>query len=122
MRAARRGDRRRLRSSAGRSSSASRAATINGCSTPCSSALRGFLEDNRTTFRERLEQESPWWVPEPIDDRIFNKIFAGVAALPATTSPTTPTTSCGARSTSALAAFAERLQQRPGAARQRARS
>ncbi|HTH06163.1 MAG TPA: DUF445 family protein, partial [Ilumatobacteraceae bacterium] len=31
--------------------------------------LRGFLDDNRTTFRRRLEQESPWWVPEPIDDR-----------------------------------------------------
>ena len=26
----------------------------------------------------RLQQESPWWVPEPIDDRIFNKIFSGV--------------------------------------------
>jgi uncharacterized membrane-anchored protein YjiN (DUF445 family) len=33
--------------------------------------LRGFMHDNRTTFRRQLEQESPWWVPEPIDDRIF---------------------------------------------------
>jgi uncharacterized membrane-anchored protein YjiN (DUF445 family) len=41
-------------------------------------ALRGFLDDNRTTFRRRLEQESPWWVPEPIDDRIFKKIYAAV--------------------------------------------
>ena len=30
------------------------------------------------TFRERLEQESPWWVPESIDDRMFDKIFNGV--------------------------------------------
>ena len=40
--------------------------------------LQGFLDDNRTTFRERLDQESPWWVPEPIDDRIFDKIYTAV--------------------------------------------
>ncbi len=40
--------------------------------------LASFLEENRGTFRARLTQESPWWVPEPIDDRIFDKIFTGV--------------------------------------------
>ena len=40
--------------------------------------LASFLEENRGTLRERLQQESPWWVPEPIDDRIFKKIFGGV--------------------------------------------
>ena len=40
--------------------------------------VAGFLDDNRMTFRERLEQESPWWVPESIDDRVFDKIFNGV--------------------------------------------
>jgi uncharacterized membrane-anchored protein YjiN (DUF445 family) len=40
--------------------------------------LRGFLDDNRGTFRQRLQQESPWWVPEPIDDRIFKKIYTAV--------------------------------------------
>ena len=40
--------------------------------------LASFLEENRGTLRERLQEESPWWVPEPIDDRIFNKIFRGV--------------------------------------------
>ena len=45
------------------------------------SVLKGaanFLEDNRTTFRRRLTNESPWWVPEPIDDRIFDKIYSAV--------------------------------------------
>ena len=37
-----------------------------------------FLDENRATLRGRLQQESPWWVPEPIDDRIFKKIFNGV--------------------------------------------
>ena len=40
--------------------------------------VSGFLDDNRATMRVRLDQESPWWVPEPIDDRVFNKIFGGV--------------------------------------------
>jgi uncharacterized membrane-anchored protein YjiN (DUF445 family) len=42
-------------------------------------SLHGFLDDNRITFRKRLEQESPWWVPEPIDDRIFEKIYTAVS-------------------------------------------
>ena len=42
------------------------------------SGLRGFLADNRVTFRRRLDEESPWWVPEPIDDRIFDKIYTAV--------------------------------------------
>jgi len=43
--------------------------------------LRGaesFLEEQRIELRGRLDQESPWWVPEPIDDRIFDKIYNGV--------------------------------------------
>jgi uncharacterized membrane-anchored protein YjiN (DUF445 family) len=37
-----------------------------------------FIEDNRATFRERLERESPWWLPESIDDRLFAKIYGAV--------------------------------------------
>ncbi len=43
--------------------------------------LRGlsrFLEDNRATLRARLGQESPWWVPETVDDVVFDK---GLAVL-----------------------------------------
>jgi uncharacterized membrane-anchored protein YjiN (DUF445 family) len=36
------------------------------------------LEENRSVLRRRLETESPWWVPEPIDDRIFARLFDGV--------------------------------------------
>jgi uncharacterized membrane-anchored protein YjiN (DUF445 family) len=44
-------------------------------------ALEHFLDDNRTSFRERLQHESPWWVPESIDDRIFDKIYTGVRSF-----------------------------------------
>ncbi len=40
--------------------------------------LGTFMEENRETFRHRLTQESPWWVPEPIDDAVFDKIYTGV--------------------------------------------
>ncbi len=42
------------------------------------SGVATFMEDNRDTFRRRLIQESPWWVPEPIDDRVFERIFSAV--------------------------------------------
>ncbi|MFM2077149.1 MAG: hypothetical protein RJA49_1039 [Actinomycetota bacterium] len=40
--------------------------------------LGTFLDDNRATFRQRLATESPWWVPEGIDDRVFEKIYTAV--------------------------------------------
>lgn len=45
------------------------------------SALLGLsrtLEENQEVFREQLRRESPWWVPEPIDDVVFQKIYDGV--------------------------------------------
>ncbi len=41
----------------------------------------GFLDDNRATFRRRLDEESPWWVPEGIDDRVFDKIYTAVGSF-----------------------------------------
>jgi uncharacterized membrane-anchored protein YjiN (DUF445 family) len=43
--------------------------------------LRRFLEENRSSFRTTFARESPWWVPEAIDERIFEKIFNGLQAL-----------------------------------------
>jgi len=40
--------------------------------------LRNVLTDNRTMMRKRLASESPWWVPEPVDDRIFDKIYSAI--------------------------------------------
>jgi uncharacterized membrane-anchored protein YjiN (DUF445 family) len=37
-----------------------------------------FIEENRVELRGRFGRESPWWVPEPIDDRIFEKLFQGL--------------------------------------------
>ncbi|NNF55984.1 MAG: DUF445 family protein [Acidimicrobiales bacterium] len=40
--------------------------------------LGRFLNENQLTFRSRLREESPWWVPEAIDDRVFDKIYEAV--------------------------------------------
>lgn len=37
-----------------------------------------FLHDQRDELRSRFDRESPWWVPDPLDDRIFDKIFSAV--------------------------------------------
>jgi len=42
------------------------------------SGAANFLDDNRETFRRRLVNESPWWVPEQIDNQVFEKIYGAV--------------------------------------------
>jgi uncharacterized membrane-anchored protein YjiN (DUF445 family) len=49
-----------------------------------SAMLRGtmrFLEENRSVFRQRLAEESPDWVPEWVDDRVFARGFAAVQSF-----------------------------------------
>ncbi|MBA2390469.1 MAG: DUF445 domain-containing protein [Geodermatophilaceae bacterium] len=46
-----------------------------------SSGLRGlrrFLDDNKAVLRSKLGQESPEWVPEWVDDRVFAKAFSAL--------------------------------------------
>jgi uncharacterized membrane-anchored protein YjiN (DUF445 family) len=48
------------------------------------SMLRGLdraLAENRENLRARFGRESPWWVPEPIDERIFEKLYEGLRKL-----------------------------------------
>lgn len=44
-------------------------------------ALRGFdryLVEQKEELRGRFGKESPWWVPESIDDRVFDRLVAGL--------------------------------------------
>ncbi len=46
--------------------------------------LRGgmrFIDENRSVLRDRLTNESPAWVPNWVDDRVFNRAFAGLQAF-----------------------------------------
>ncbi len=45
------------------------------------SLLRGldkFLVEQHDDLRGRFGQESPWWVPESVDGRIFEKLYGGL--------------------------------------------
>ncbi len=47
-------------------------------------ALKGmtkFLEENKAVFRQKVSEESPDWVPNWVDDRIFTKMFTGVQSF-----------------------------------------
>ena len=46
--------------------------------------LRGvdkLVTEHHEVLRQRLYEESPWWVPETIDDRVFSKITTGITSL-----------------------------------------
>ena len=47
-------------------------------------AVRGvmrFLDDNRSTLRTRLSEESPEWIPNWVDDRVFVRLFSGIQSF-----------------------------------------
>jgi uncharacterized membrane-anchored protein YjiN (DUF445 family) len=44
-------------------------------------ALDRFLDENRESLRTRYHRESPWWIPESIDDRIFDRLVDGARRM-----------------------------------------
>ena len=40
--------------------------------------LSRVVTDNEETIRDRIEAESPWWVPGVVDDKIHEKIVGGI--------------------------------------------
>jgi len=40
-------------------------------------ATANFLDRNTDTIRARVESESPWWVPDAVDDRIVARLTGG---------------------------------------------
>lgn len=48
------------------------------------SAIAGaisFLAENREVLRERIGHESPWFVPEFLDERVFRRLYGGIERL-----------------------------------------
>ena len=40
--------------------------------------LTGLVAENEELIRERIREESPWWVPEMVDDKIHRKVLGGI--------------------------------------------
>ena len=36
------------------------------------------VEQNRDLIRQRVQKESPWWVPTAVDDKVYRKIVTGI--------------------------------------------
>jgi uncharacterized membrane-anchored protein YjiN (DUF445 family) len=36
------------------------------------------VDQNRELIRERIEKESPWWLPEAVDDKIYRKVLGSI--------------------------------------------
>jgi uncharacterized membrane-anchored protein YjiN (DUF445 family) len=75
-------------------------------------AVGNFIDDNRVVMRDKLDRDSPWWVPEPIDDRIFDKIFLGVKSFLGEVVGN-PTHEVRSALDSRIVAFAERMRDDP---------
>jgi uncharacterized membrane-anchored protein YjiN (DUF445 family) len=39
------------------------------------------VNDNADLIRERIERETPWWVPTSLDNKIFKKVIGGIQRL-----------------------------------------
>ncbi|HET9013576.1 MAG TPA: DUF445 domain-containing protein, partial [Gemmatimonadaceae bacterium] len=37
-----------------------------------------IVEENKELIRVRIAEESPWWVPEAVDDKLYQKIVSGI--------------------------------------------
>jgi uncharacterized membrane-anchored protein YjiN (DUF445 family) len=44
-------------------------------------ASRRWLADHHRDLRSRFGRESPWWVPESIDDKMFTKLHTGLVGF-----------------------------------------
>ena len=40
--------------------------------------LARAITDNRQLIRERIEHETPWWIPDPIEEAIYDKVVRAI--------------------------------------------
>ena len=71
-----------------------------------------FVSENEELIRDRIRAESPWWLPERVDDRIHDKIVGGIERTLQDVS-TDPEHPLRARFDTALSEFIERLKTSP---------
>ncbi|HET6762433.1 MAG TPA: DUF445 domain-containing protein [Longimicrobiaceae bacterium] len=79
------------------------------------SALRlvsRLVDENRDALRDRISREMPWWVPTPIDEKIYQRIVNGIDATLGEVS-VDPEHPMRARFNDAVHEFVEKLQTSP---------
>jgi uncharacterized membrane-anchored protein YjiN (DUF445 family) len=71
-----------------------------------------IVSDNKELIRARIGEESPWWVPGAVDDKLYQKIVAGIERTLAQVS-TDPEHPLREQFDQALRGFVERLHNSP---------
>jgi uncharacterized membrane-anchored protein YjiN (DUF445 family) len=74
--------------------------------------LGRLFDENRDALRDRVRQELPWWVPTPIDDKIYEKIVRSVENTLAEVGAN-PDHPLRSRFNEAVLEFVERLKHSP---------
>ncbi len=70
------------------------------------------VNENSELIRERIEQETPWWVPSSVDDKIFRRVLGAIQRL-LTELSADPNHALRARFDVALHEFIARLNTSP---------
>jgi uncharacterized membrane-anchored protein YjiN (DUF445 family) len=70
------------------------------------------VNDNAELLRERIERETPWWVPAAVDDKIFKRVLSAIQKL-LTELAADPTHPVRVRFDGSVAQFIERLNTSP---------
>ncbi len=39
------------------------------------------VNDNSELIRQRIEQETPWWIPSAVDEKIFKRVLRAIQRL-----------------------------------------
>jgi uncharacterized membrane-anchored protein YjiN (DUF445 family) len=74
--------------------------------------LDHFLEQNREPLSARFNREAPWWLPNAVDDRIFDRLFDGIRTFIRDAS-NDPNHEARTHFTNAVKGFADRLETSP---------
>jgi uncharacterized membrane-anchored protein YjiN (DUF445 family) len=70
------------------------------------------VNDNSELIRQRIEQETPWWIPSAVDEKIFKRVLAAIQRLLSELS-TDPDHPLRTRFDESLHRFVERLKTSP---------
>jgi uncharacterized membrane-anchored protein YjiN (DUF445 family) len=72
------------------------------------------VTENRELIRQKVKASSPWWIPGPVDERIYQRIVVAIETL-LTDITANPAHPVRARFDTAIRDFVERLQHSPEA-------
>ena len=72
-----------------------------------------IVEDNKEIIRLRIAEESPWWIPGAVDDKLYQKIVSGIEHTLAEVATDDASAATAAVSDKALREWVDKLHSSP---------